>query len=199
MLCCSEQCDRKNQCALFYRNPQPEYRKYDNVESLATHGWGSINFNGCKSHSDCGPLGDYKMFIPASEASNMSLKPIKSEDLIFSNALEDDRTNTYLYLFDYDWMQYTLTTRFKTEEMGVLNVKFEYFGATKSVMEVEQTFNGLVNTIVYEYSTDIFEKHIITFLQNHIRSWDSTYAFNGEQEVIDFFNDVIENGKVIKE
>lgn len=199
MLCCSENCDRKNQCALFYRNPQPEYRKYDNVESLATHGWGSINFNGCKSHSDCGPLGDYKMFIPVSEASNMSLKPIKSEDLIFSNALEDDRTNTYLYLFDYDWMQYTLTTRFKTEEMGVLNVKFEYFGATKSVMEVEQTFNGLVNTIVYEYSTDIFEKHIITFLQNHIRSWDSTYAFNGEQEVIDFFNDVIENGKVIKE
>lgn len=199
MLCCSEQCDRKEKCALFYRNPQPEYRKYDNVESLATHGWGSINFNGCKSHSDCGPLGDYKMFIPVSEASNMSLKPIKSEDLIFSNALEDDRTNTYLYLFDYNWMQYTLTTRFKTEEMGVLNVKFEYFGATKSVMEVEQTFNGLVNTIVYEYSTDIFEKHIITFLQNHIRSWDSTYAFNGEQEIIDFFNDVIENGKVIKE
>ena len=63
MLCCSENCDRKNQCALFYRNPQPEYRKYDNVESLATHGWGSINFNGCKSYSDCGPLGDYKMFI----------------------------------------------------------------------------------------------------------------------------------------
>ena len=64
MLCCSEQCDRKEQCALFYRNPQPEYRKYDNLESLATHGWGSINFNGCKSYSDCGPLGDYKMFEP---------------------------------------------------------------------------------------------------------------------------------------
>lgn len=129
----------------------------------------------------------------------MFLKPIKSEDLIFSNELEDGRTNTYLHLFDYDWMQYTLITRFKTEEMGVLNVKFEYFGSTRSVMEVEQTLNDFHRTIVYEYSTDIFEKHIITFLQNHIRSWDITYAFNGEQEVIDFFNDVIVNGKVIKE
>lgn len=64
MLCCSEQCDRKEQCALFYRNPQPEYRKYDNVESLATHGWGRISVNGCESHYDCGPLGDYKMFVP---------------------------------------------------------------------------------------------------------------------------------------
>ena len=129
----------------------------------------------------------------------MFLKLIKSEDLIFSNELEDDRTNTYLHLFDYDWMQYTLITRFKTEEMGILNVKFEYFGSTKSTMEVEQTLDDLRRTIVYQYSTDIFEKHIITFLQNHIRSWDSTYAFNGEQEVIDFFNDVIVNGKVIKE
>ena len=129
----------------------------------------------------------------------MFLKLIKSEDLIFSNELEDDRTNTYLHLFDYDWMQYTLITRFKTKEMGILNVKFEYFGSTKSTMEVEQTLDDLRRTIVYQYSTDIFEKHIITFLQNHIRSWDSTYAFNGEQEVIDFFNDVIVNGKVIKE
>ena len=64
MLCCSEQCDRKNQCAIFYRNTQPEYRKYDNVESLATHGWGSISIHGYESHYDCGPLGEYKMFYP---------------------------------------------------------------------------------------------------------------------------------------
>lgn len=64
MICCSEQCDRKERCALFYRNPQPESRKYDNLESLATHGWGSISIDGCESHYDCGPLGDYKMFEP---------------------------------------------------------------------------------------------------------------------------------------
>lgn len=68
MFCCSENCDRKEQCALFYRNSQPESRKYDNVEPLASYGWGSISINGCKSHYDCGPLGDYKMFIQKEES-----------------------------------------------------------------------------------------------------------------------------------
>ena len=63
MLCCSEQCDRKNQCAIFYRNPQPEYRKYDNVEPLATHGWGSISIHGCESHYDCGHLENIRCSI----------------------------------------------------------------------------------------------------------------------------------------
>lgn len=64
MLCCSERCEKKNQCALYYRNPQPEYRKYDNLEPLDSHGWGSISSEGCESHYDCGPWGDYKMFSP---------------------------------------------------------------------------------------------------------------------------------------
>lgn len=67
MLCCSEQCDRKEQCDLFYRNLQPEYRKYDNLESLATSGWGRISANGYEFHYDCGPFGDYKMFDPLSK------------------------------------------------------------------------------------------------------------------------------------
>ena len=52
----------------------------------------------------------------------MNLKKIRSEDLIFSNEIEDDRTNTYLTLNDYDWMNYNLSTRFRTEDMGVLEV-----------------------------------------------------------------------------
>ena len=35
----------------------------DNVEPLASHGWGSISIKDCESHYDCGPFGDYKMFI----------------------------------------------------------------------------------------------------------------------------------------
>ena len=61
MLCCSSECDRKEQCALYYLHSQPEHRKYDNVESLATYGWGTA---GGETHYDCGPLGDYKMFTP---------------------------------------------------------------------------------------------------------------------------------------
>ena len=126
----------------------------------------------------------------------MNIKEIKSEDLIFSNDIEDDRTNTYLNLYDYDWMNYSLTTRFKTEDMGVLNVKFNYFGMVTSAMEVEQTLNGTTEKVTYEYSTDIFKKHIVKFLEKHLSFWDSEYAFNGEEEVIEFFNDVIDNGTV---
>lgn len=128
----------------------------------------------------------------------MNLKIIKSEDLLFSNEIEDDRTNTYLNLYDYDWMDYCLTTRFKTEEMGVLDVKFEYFGMTTSHMEVKQTLNDTVDEIIYEYSSDIFRKYLIRFLEKHIKFWDEKYAFNGEKEVIDFFNEVIEKGKIHK-
>ena len=126
----------------------------------------------------------------------MNLKNIKSEDLIFSNDF-DDATYTYLNLYDSDWVNYSLTTRFKTEDMGVLNVKFNYFGSVLSTMEVEQTLNGVTETVTYEYSTDIFKKYIVKFLQKHILAWNSKYAFNGEDEVIDFFNEVLNNGRVV--
>ncbi len=128
----------------------------------------------------------------------MKLQKIESKDLLFTDEIEDDRTNTYLNLYDYDWMDYSLTTRFKTEKMGVLNVKFNYFGMITSTMEVEQTLNNNTEKLTYEYSTDIFQKYIVKFLEKHIRSWDEKYAFNGEDEVIKFFNDVIENGNVVK-
>ena len=127
----------------------------------------------------------------------MYLEKINSNDLIFSDNIEDDRTNTYLHLYDYDWMYYNLSTRFKTESLGILNVKFSYFGMTTSTMEVEQNLGGNIEKITYEYSTDIFKKYIVKFLKKHISFWGNKYAFNGEEEVIEFFNDVIENGKVV--
>lgn len=128
----------------------------------------------------------------------MYLKKINSTDLIFTNKIEDDRTNTYVNLYDYDWMTYSISTCFKTEEMGVLNVKFEYFGMITSTMEVEQILHNRTENVVYEYPTEIFQKYIVRFLEKHIHSWDEQYAFNGEAEVIDFFNDVLENGVIQK-
>lgn len=126
----------------------------------------------------------------------MVLKKINCEDLIFTNDIEDDRTNTYLNLYDYDWMDYNLTTRFKTESMGILDVKFYYFGMMLSHMEVKQTLNDTIETIIYEYPTEIFKKHLIKYLEKHISCWDSQYAFNGEEEVVNFFNEVIECGEI---
>lgn len=126
----------------------------------------------------------------------MNLKKIKKEYLIFSGDIGDDRINTYLVLDDYDWMNYSLITRFKTEELGTLKVKFEFFGATTSIMIVEQDYNAVYERVVYEYPTDIFQKYIIKFLTKHIASWDKEYAFYGEDEVIEFFNTVLENGTI---
>ncbi|MFR4368956.1 MAG: hypothetical protein ACLT4F_09265 [Clostridia bacterium] len=124
------------------------------------------------------------------------LHKIKSEDLIFSDDIEDDRTNTYLTLNDYDWMNYKLSTRFRTKDMVLLNIEFEYFGAITCFMNVTQQIDTKVKEFRYEYSVDIFKKHFIDFLKKHIASWDSQYAFNGEEEVIDFYNDVLEHGTV---
>ena len=84
------------------------------------------------------------------------LKRIKSSDLIFSGEIEDDRTNTYLHLLDYDWMNYMLQTRFKTKEQGLLDVSFEYCGMTKSQMRVKQTYKGNTEEYVIDFPTDVF-------------------------------------------
>ena len=63
-------------------------------------------------------------------------------------------------------------------------------------MNVKQTLNGKAYEITYEYPTDIFSKNLIKFLEKHIRHWNEKYAFNGEEEVIDFFNEVLDKGTV---
>ena len=67
MLCTGSGCARASKCGLYYRNPQPEDRKYDNLESLAEFGSGSISAEGCDITYWCGPCGDYAMFRPISE------------------------------------------------------------------------------------------------------------------------------------
>jgi len=119
------------------------------------------------------------------------LKSIDVKDLIFTNELEDDRTNTYLQLNDYDWMYYVLNTRFRTENQGLLEVKFEYFGTTISTMQVIQNFNENKERYIYKYDTEIFQKYISEFLTKHIATWNSKYAFNGEDIVVAFYNEVL--------
>lgn len=126
----------------------------------------------------------------------MILRKIKPEELLFTGDIEDDRTNTYLTLADYDWMNYTLKTRFTTKELGVLNIEFEYFGLTTSEMEIEQTLGEKTIVYTFEFDSDIFIKHLKNYLDKHISQWDSEYAFNGEDIVINFFNEVIEKGNI---
>ena len=125
-----------------------------------------------------------------------ALSRIDKNELVFTNDPTCDRVNTLLELNDYDWMHYKLHTRFTTKAAGVLHVRFEYFGATTSQMYVlRDEGDGNVTCYAYNYSTDLFEKHIAKFLLKHLSSWKETYAFNGEDEVVDFFNDVLTYGE----
>lgn len=129
----------------------------------------------------------------------MNLEKIKAEDLWFSGELEDDRTNTYLSLNDYDWMEYNLTTRFKTKKYGELKVSFVYNGLVESTMEIEQNLEGEKYCYAYAFDSDIFIKYLKQFLTKHIEQWDNEFAFNGEDIVIDFYNKIIEKGKIFQE
>ena len=136
------------------------------------------------------------------------LKRIIAEDLLFTNEIEDDRTNTFLTLNDYDWMSYILKTAFRTIEQGILKITFSYNGFNLSTMDVEQFTPTLEmfetnkfdekemekKEYHYSYDTSIFQKYIIEFLKKHISMWDDKYAFNGEEFVIDFYNEVLEKG-----
>lgn len=126
----------------------------------------------------------------------MILRKIKLEELIYTGEIEDDRTNTYLTLADYDWMNYILKTRFSTEELGILKVEFEYFGLTTSEMEVEQTLGEKTIIYTFEFDSDIFIKHLKNYLDKHLSQWNSEYAFNGEELVVSFYNEVIEKGDI---
>lgn len=80
------------------------------------------------------------------------------EGLIFSNTIEYACVNTYLKLDDYSWMNYVLKTRFRTEEQGVLMVKFVYSGFNISHMKVKQLLNSSVQELVYEFPASIFSR-----------------------------------------
>ena len=122
------------------------------------------------------------------------LKKINKKDLLFSGNIEDDRTNTFLNLDDYDWMNYVLKTRFRTEKQGTMEVSFEYMGMTISVMKVVQTLNDKETTYDYAYDSELFIKYIKKYLRKHIAQWADKYAFNGEDIVIAFYNEVIKKG-----
>ena len=59
MLCCSNSCEKKSECNLYYIN---NFGIIDQIEDFANCGSGSISSEGIKEDYWCGKLGNYKMF-----------------------------------------------------------------------------------------------------------------------------------------
>lgn len=119
----------------------------------------------------------------------MKLKNLKKEELIFDS--NNDRIFTKLILDDYDWFDYKIETKFYTKKLGILNIKFNYFGCNNSEMIVNQFIDNIIINHSYCFPTDIFKKNICKYMKAHIESWNEEYAFCGEDYVLDFYNEFI--------
>lgn len=131
----------------------------------------------------------------------IKLEPLRISDLYFSNQIEDSCLNTSIRLEDYDWMNYVIKTKFNTLKYGVLNIKFEYIGTGSSFMDVELTRYRGEEEEKYEYhydfNTNIFVDNLKEILLGHVNSWDSEFAFSGENLMLNFYNEVLEKGKLV--
>lgn len=127
------------------------------------------------------------------------LQPIKYDEKLSEFDLTltapcDDRLMTKLTLDDYDWMTYIFETWLPTKTQGMLYVKVEYVGTTTSMVIVTQHRNDN-NSVTHKilFDTDLFKDFIKNYMTKHIAQWDSTYAFCGEEEAVNFFNTILNN------
>lgn len=121
------------------------------------------------------------------------LGKLENKDLLFLNMIENDRLNTCLILDDYDWMHYTLKANFHIRDKGKYFVEIEYFGASMCHMIVD--IAGL-NKYRYTFNVEIFIKHIKKYMTKHMKHWGTKFGFYGEELFLDFYNEIIEKGKL---
>ena len=136
---------------------------------------------------------------------NIKLEPIvyDEEHTAFETSPNDwDPYATTLVLDDYDWMNYKLTAKLPTKAYGKMRVRFEYCGMGKCTMQIsghkpikkDEVLNYthyISYKCAYEFDADLFKKHLVKFLEAHIKHWEDIYAFRGTKEAVDFYNEVL--------
>ncbi len=98
-----------------------------------------------------------------------------------------DRIYTNLILMDYDWMHYRMQAEIPYENNQVMLVEFLYFGLTDSQMTVQVGSE----CAQFSFSTEIFDKYFKKYLDGQKEALSGTFAFSGEEIVIDFYNHVM--------
>ncbi|WP_029542220.1 hypothetical protein [Selenomonas sp. AB3002] len=138
----------------------------------------------------------------AKKKSLRSPQITKLEPLLYSEGLSASEWRNYvdvlytkLELHDYDWNNYKLSAKMSTKEYGELKIEFTDLGIEPCFMKVEN------ENVIYsfEFISAIFQEHIVSYIQKHIKSWGETYTFNGAEEVIDFYNDVLSSPYTVEE
>ena len=106
-----------------------------------------------------------------------------------------DIVHLRLIISDYDWCNYKLSAEMSTKEYGELKVEFEYYGMTVCTMTVETE----EEKYSFRFNTNLFQKHIISIIQNHIKNWDEQEKVWAIGEIIDFYNDVLTSPYTVEE
>ena len=126
---------------------------------------------------------------------NTVFEPIVYDKLSFNLRNELDLVATTVELDDYDWMSYKLKAWLPTKAYGDIVIDFVYNGTSPCTMIIEKK----KKKYRFYFAIELFQEHIIKFLQKHIKHWDSKYAFSGTEEAVNFYNAVITHPKTESE
>ena len=131
------------------------------------------------------------------EIGMQKLRPILYDKELSAFKLSNkiDIFDTNLFLEDYDWMHYTLSSKMPTKAYGKIIIEFEYFGGGPSTMKVKTE----KKIYTFQFDTRLFQKHIIIFMQKHMKQWESEKAFFGIEEVVNFYNAVLTHPNTVEE
>ena len=130
------------------------------------------------------------------EISMQKLKPILYDEELSAFKLSNDLDifDTNLFLEDYDWMHYTLSSKMPTKAYGVITIEFEYDGVGFSTMKVKTE----KKIYTFQFDSKLFHRHITIFMQKHIKQWEDKHAFFGIEEVVNFYNAVLEHPNTVE-
>lgn len=126
---------------------------------------------------------------------NTVFEPIVYDKSSFNLRNELDLFATTVELDDYDWMNYKLKAWLPTKAYGDIVIDFVYNGTSPCTMIIETK----KKKYRFYFAIELFQEHIIKFLQKHIKHWDDKYAFSGKEEAVNFYNAVITHPKTESE
>lgn len=126
---------------------------------------------------------------------NTVFEPIVYDKSSFNLRNELDLFATTVELDDYDWMSYKLKAWLPTKAYGDIVIDFVYNGTSPCTMIIETK----KKKYRFYFAIELFQEHIIKFLQKHIKHWDDKYAFSGKEEAVNFYNAVITHPKTESE
>ena len=126
----------------------------------------------------------------------MILNKIRISDIVDENGMNDFQT--FLQIFNYDYIVYTLVASLNTKTQGSLGFNINYRGGDYAQMYVTQAINNMTYSYKYRFKPELFEKTLRKMLSLNIKQLAHKCIYGGNVDTIELINKIIQNGEVIK-